>query len=120
MTELAPAPGERADSDAIGIAPVRHWIDGPSWPGRRAARAPCSTRPRAGRPARCDLASVEEVDSAVQSAEAAFASWRTVSLAKRAELLFAIRELVHERKPDIAKHPRRRARQGALATPWAR
>ena len=39
----------------------------------------------------------------MQSAKAAFASWRAVSLAKRAELMFAIRELVHERKEDIAK-----------------
>ena len=46
---------------------------------------------------------MEEVDKAVQSAKAAFASWRAVSLAKRAELMFAIRELVHARKEDIAK-----------------
>ena len=49
------------------------------------------------------LASVEEVDRAVQSAKAAFVTWRTLSLAKRAELMFAIRELVHERKKEIAE-----------------
>ena len=50
-----------------------------------------------------DLASVDEVDEAVQAAKAAFASWRGVSLAKRAELMFNIRELVHARKEEIAK-----------------
>ena len=50
-----------------------------------------------------DLATVEEVDQAVQAAKAAFPAWRALSLAKRAELLFAIRELVHERREEIAK-----------------
>src|SRR5436305_3243461 len=49
------------------------------------------------------FATVEEVDAAVQAAKQAFVSWRTVSLAKRAELFFRIRELVHERKEEAAK-----------------
>jgi malonate-semialdehyde dehydrogenase (acetylating)/methylmalonate-semialdehyde dehydrogenase len=51
-----------------------------------------------------DFATVEEVDSAVQAAKAAFPEWRALSLAKRAELFFAIRELFHERREEIAKH----------------
>ena len=61
-----------------------------------------------------DFATVEEVDRAVQAAKAAFPAWRALSIAKRAEILFAIRELVHERREEIAKHPDRRARQGAV------
>jgi malonate-semialdehyde dehydrogenase (acetylating)/methylmalonate-semialdehyde dehydrogenase len=77
MTELASAPGERAaDSNGAAIKPIHHWIDG---------------------------ATVAEVDVAVQAAKAAFSSWRGVSLAKRAELMFNIRELVHARKEQIAK-----------------
>ncbi len=103
MTELAPAPGERADSVAIGIAPVRHWIDGRFVAGTSGRTSPVFNPATGRQTGEVHLASVTEVDSAVQSAKAAFASWRTVSLAKRAELLFAIRELVHERKSDIAK-----------------
>jgi malonate-semialdehyde dehydrogenase (acetylating)/methylmalonate-semialdehyde dehydrogenase len=50
-----------------------------------------------------DLATVDEVDQAVKTAKEAFEAWRGVSLAKRAELFFNIRELVHERREEVAK-----------------
>ncbi len=46
---------------------------------------------------------MEEIDAAVQAAKAAFVTWREVSLAKRAELFFRIRELVHERRDEMAR-----------------
>src|SRR5262245_12819711 len=103
MTELAPAPGERVDSNGAGIAPIHHWIDGASVAGTSGRTSPVYNPARGLQTGAVDLASVEEVDLAVQSAKAAFASWRTVSLAKRAELMFAIRELVHARKREIAE-----------------
>src|SRR5207302_4397855 len=45
----------------------------------------------------------EEVDAAVQAAKAACVTWREVSLAKRAEIFFRIRELVHERRDEMAR-----------------
>src|SRR5207253_1714262 len=45
---------------------------------------------------------VEEVDRAVRAAKAAFPAWRAMSLAKRAELFFAIRELFHAERTEIA------------------
>jgi malonate-semialdehyde dehydrogenase (acetylating)/methylmalonate-semialdehyde dehydrogenase len=103
MTELASAPGGRVDSGGAGVASIHHWIDGDTVEGASGRTGPVFN-PATGRQSGVvDLASVEEVDRAVQSAKAAFASWRTVSLAKRAELLFNIRELVHERKEEIAK-----------------
>ena len=50
-----------------------------------------------------DFASVEEVDAAVLAAKEAFPAWRALSLAKRAELMFAVRELVHDRREEIAR-----------------
>ena len=50
-----------------------------------------------------DLASRAEVDAVVANAAEAFESWRTTSLAKRAELFFAIRELFHARREDLAR-----------------
>src|SRR6188472_1131196 len=104
MTELASAPGERAsDSNGAAITPINHWIDGAPVPGD-SGRTAKVFNPATGRQSGAvDLASVEEVDKAVQSAKAAFVSWRGMSLAKRAELMFAIRELVHARKEDIAR-----------------
>src|SRR4029078_5396707 len=104
MTELASAPGERAsDSNGAAITPINHWIDGSPVPGTSGRTAkvfnPATGRQRGAG----DLASGEEVDAAVQSAKTAFASWRGVSIAKRAELMFNIRELVHDHKEDIAR-----------------
>ena len=49
-------------------------------------------------------ASVEEVDAGGPGGRgAAFPAWRALSLARRAELFFRIRELVHERREEIAK-----------------
>src|SRR3954453_20384304 len=50
-----------------------------------------------------DFASAEEVDAAVQAAREAFPAWRQTSLAKRAELFFRIRELLHARREEVAK-----------------
>ena len=50
-----------------------------------------------------DLATTEEIGAAVAAAKAAFPAWRATSLAKRAELLFRIRELVHERREEVAR-----------------
>src|SRR5207302_5107930 len=50
-----------------------------------------------------DFASVEEVDAAVQAAKQAFPAWRALSLSKRTDLCFRIRELVHDRQEEIAK-----------------
>jgi malonate-semialdehyde dehydrogenase (acetylating)/methylmalonate-semialdehyde dehydrogenase len=99
MTELATPPREREE----GIARITHWIGGRAVEGT-SGRSGAVYNPATGRQTGAvDLASVEEVDAAVQAAKAAFASWRSVSLARRAELLFAIRELVHERKEEIAR-----------------
>jgi malonate-semialdehyde dehydrogenase (acetylating)/methylmalonate-semialdehyde dehydrogenase len=104
MTELAPAPATgAAGTNGAQITPIHHWIDGTLTPGASGRTSPVYNPAKGVQTAAVDLASVEEVDAAVQSAKAAFASWRTVSLARRAELMFRIRELVHENKEEIAK-----------------
>ena len=50
-----------------------------------------------------DFASVEEVGRAVAAAKEAFESWRAVSLSKRTEIMFRVRELVHSQREEIAK-----------------
>ena len=103
MTELAPAPGESAKTNGAAIAPIHHWIEGAVVAGTSGRTSPVFN-PAAGRQTGAvDLASVEEVDRAVQVAKNAFASWRTMSLARRAEIFFRIRELVHQHKQEIAE-----------------
>src|SRR6266404_3907159 len=99
MTELATPPVE----ESTGVTRISHWIGGRSVAGT-SGRSGVVYNPATGRQTGAvDFASVEEVDKAVQAAKAAFVSWRQVSLAKRAELFFAIRELVHERREEVAR-----------------
>ncbi len=104
MTELAAAPGERgADTNGGGVAPIHHWIGGASVAGSSDRTSPVFNPATGRQTGAVDLASVEEIDLAVQAAKQAFISWRTVSLARRADVMFRIRELVHQNKEEIAK-----------------
>lgn len=49
------------------------------------------------------LANEAEINSAVAAAKAAFASWKDVPQAKRQQILFKFRELLNERKPELAE-----------------
>ena len=88
MTDVVDAP--------TAVKPINHWIAGGSYAGESGRTAPVYNPARGEQSGAVDLASVEEVDRAVQAAKQAFPAWRSTSLAKRAELFFAIRELFHE------------------------
>ncbi len=49
-----------------------------------------------------DFASVRIMDEAVAAAKAAFAEWGTTSLTRRTQVMFAFRELLNERKEELA------------------
>jgi malonate-semialdehyde dehydrogenase (acetylating)/methylmalonate-semialdehyde dehydrogenase len=99
MTEVIEKPTERRE----GIARISHWIGGRIVPGTSGRSGPVYNPATGEQTGAVDFASVEEVDAAVQAAKEAFTSWRQVSIAKRAELFFRIRELVHERRENIAR-----------------
>jgi malonate-semialdehyde dehydrogenase (acetylating) / methylmalonate-semialdehyde dehydrogenase len=81
---------------------VHHWIGGRSTAGTSGRSGPVYD-PATGRLAReVDFASIEEVDAAVAAAKAAFPSWRATSLAKRAEIMFRVRNLVDDHRREIA------------------
>jgi len=95
MTDVVDAPA--------AVKPINHWISGSRYEGRSGRTGPVFNPATGEQTGAVDFASVEEVDAAVQAAKQAFPAWRALSLAKRAELFFAIRELVHERREEIAK-----------------
>src|SRR6266851_2555063 len=99
MTELATPPIEAPTS----VKRISHWIGGRSVPGESGRSSPVFNPATGLQTGALDLATEAEVDLAVQAAKQAFETWRTVSLAKRAELFFNIRELVHERRDEVAK-----------------
>jgi len=100
MTELAEAPAVESGG---AITRIPHWIGGKRVDGT-SGRSGAVYNPALGvQSGAVDLASVEEIDAAVQNAAEAWESWRTMSLAKRAELFFRIRELFHAHREDLAK-----------------
>ena len=95
MTETIEAPS--------AVTPINHWIAGGAYAGQ-SGRSGAVYNPATGQQTGAvDFASVEEIDRAVQAAKSAFPAWRAMSLAKRAELFFRIRELAHERREEIAR-----------------
>jgi malonate-semialdehyde dehydrogenase (acetylating)/methylmalonate-semialdehyde dehydrogenase len=100
MTEVVEAPGERAAGE---VKRISHWIGGRSVAGT-SGRSGAVWNPATGRQTgEVDFATRDEVAAAVAAAKEAAAGWRAVSLARRAEVLFRIRELVHERREEAAR-----------------
>src|SRR5437762_7968990 len=100
MTEVADQFTEERSGE---VARISHWIDGERVEGESGRSGPVYNPALGVQTGEVDFASVEEVDAAVQSAKRAFESWRTVSLSRRTELFFRIRELVHDHAGDIAR-----------------
>jgi malonate-semialdehyde dehydrogenase (acetylating)/methylmalonate-semialdehyde dehydrogenase len=81
---------------------VTHWIDGKPAPGL-GSRAGDVYDPATGRvTAAVSFADTADVDAAVAAARAAFPGWRDTSLTRRAQVLFAFRELLNARKDELA------------------
>jgi malonate-semialdehyde dehydrogenase (acetylating)/methylmalonate-semialdehyde dehydrogenase len=99
MTEVLETQQERGAE----VSRISHWIGGRLVPGTSGRSGPVYNPAIGEQTGAVDLASVEDVDAAVAAAKEAFVSWRKVSLAKRAELMFNIRELVHERREEAAR-----------------
>jgi malonate-semialdehyde dehydrogenase (acetylating)/methylmalonate-semialdehyde dehydrogenase len=101
MTEIAERPIEMASADAE-LGHVNHWINGRLTEGTSGRRGPVFD-PATGRQSKwVDFASVEEVDSAVKAAAEAFPAWRSTSISRRTEIMFRIRNLVDQRRKEIA------------------
>ncbi|WOQ69388.1 CoA-acylating methylmalonate-semialdehyde dehydrogenase [Microbacterium limosum] len=82
---------------------IPHWIDGEpaDVPDRRVAPV---YDPATGAPTgEVVLAEPGDVDRAVRSAAAAFPAWRDLSIARRQAVLFRFRELLEQRKGELAE-----------------
>jgi malonate-semialdehyde dehydrogenase (acetylating) / methylmalonate-semialdehyde dehydrogenase len=87
-------------ADALPL--VTHWIDGKPTEGASARRGDVFD-PATGRVTkRVAFASPDDVDAAVTAATAAFAAWRSSSLAERTKVMFRFRELLALRAEDLA------------------
>ncbi|MFM8841445.1 MAG: CoA-acylating methylmalonate-semialdehyde dehydrogenase [Actinomycetota bacterium] len=82
---------------------VTHYIDGSFTAPDKSARKGEIFDPATGEVSGfVDFATVDVVDAAVAAGVKGFAEWRTTSLAKRVQTLFAFRELLNARKEELA------------------
>jgi malonate-semialdehyde dehydrogenase (acetylating) / methylmalonate-semialdehyde dehydrogenase len=81
---------------------VQHWVNGATFAGTSTRTAPVYN-PAKGEVAReVALATSSDVGEAVAAATAALPGWAGTSLAKRQQILFAYRELINNRKEELA------------------
>ena len=86
-----------------GVATVTHWIGGRSWDGAVERWGEVYDPAAGAHTARVAFADAAVVDAAVAAAARAAASWGRASLAARARVMFAFRELVDRHKRDLAE-----------------
>ena len=90
------------DTAASGAATLDHWVGGAAWAGT-STRTGDVFNPALGTVQKqVRFASTADVASAVDVASAAWSSWRDASIAKRQTVMFAFRELLNERKDELA------------------
>lgn len=82
---------------------ISHWIDGQVVESTSGRSAPVFNPATGEQTSAVDLASVDEVATAVAAAKAAFPEWRATSLSRRAEIMFRLRELVDANRKEIAR-----------------
>ncbi|MEO8476219.1 MAG: aldehyde dehydrogenase family protein, partial [Actinomycetota bacterium] len=82
---------------------LSHWIGGKLVTGESARTGPVYNPATGEQTHEVDFASGVEVDTAIETARDAFTEWRKTSLSKRADILFRIRETIHEHRKDIGR-----------------
>jgi malonate-semialdehyde dehydrogenase (acetylating) / methylmalonate-semialdehyde dehydrogenase len=100
MTQIAEPGATRADTPSAGR--VSHWINGQIVAGTSGREGPVYDPATGAVTKHVDFASVDEVGAAVAAARAAFPGWRATSLSKRTDIMFRIRNLVEQRRKEIA------------------
>ncbi|RZL82403.1 MAG: CoA-acylating methylmalonate-semialdehyde dehydrogenase [Rhodococcus sp. (in: high G+C Gram-positive bacteria)] len=82
---------------------ISHWLDGKPFAGTSGNTAPVTNPATGAVTGQVALASVEDARAVIDAAAAAFPSWRDTSLAKRTQVIFKFRELLNERKGELAE-----------------
>ncbi|WP_327120883.1 CoA-acylating methylmalonate-semialdehyde dehydrogenase [Nocardia sp. NBC_01730] len=82
---------------------IAHWVDGKPYSGTATATAPVTDPATGAVTGRVALASTQDTRTVIEAAAAAFPAWRDTSLSRRTEILFRFRELLNQRKPELAR-----------------
>ena len=82
---------------------VPHWINGAERVSTSGRTSPVFDPALGVATKNVALADTAEIDEAVASAKKAFPAWRDTSITKRQQIIFRFRELLNERKGDLAE-----------------
>ncbi|ABM10008.1 methylmalonate-semialdehyde dehydrogenase [Paenarthrobacter aurescens TC1] len=94
---------ENALSEINELQVVPHWIGGAESPSSGDRTAPVFD-PALGRETKLvNLGNTEDTESAIASAHKAFPAWRDLSITKRQQIIFRFRELLNDRKGELAQ-----------------
>jgi malonate-semialdehyde dehydrogenase (acetylating) / methylmalonate-semialdehyde dehydrogenase len=82
---------------------IAHYINGENHKGSSDRTAPVFDPALGKAVSEVSLANQADIAAAIASAKAAFPDWRDTSLAKRQQIIFRFRELLNERKHELAE-----------------
>ncbi|MFK0002734.1 aldehyde dehydrogenase family protein, partial [Paenarthrobacter sp. NPDC090522] len=82
---------------------VSHWIGGVESSSAGERTAAVFDPARGVETKRVALANGADIEAAVSSAQKAFPAWRDLSITKRQQIIFRFRELLNERKGELAE-----------------
>ncbi len=82
---------------------ISHWVDNKEFAGTGSATAPVTNPATGETTGQVALATVADAQTVIDAAAAAFPAWRDTSLAKRTQVLFKFRELLNDRKGELAE-----------------
>nr|ABP42851.1 methylmalonate-semialdehyde dehydrogenase [Mycolicibacterium gilvum PYR-GCK] len=94
----APPPQNKCMAETIS-----HWMNNAPFAGASEATAPVTNPATGAVTGQVALASVADAQAVIDAAAAAFPAWRDTSLAKRTQVLFRFRELLNDRKGELAE-----------------
>src|SRR3954470_9794161 len=86
----------------MSVERIQHWVGGERLNGTAPSGGPVFNPATGAQTGAVDFATPDDIDAAVLAAERALPAWREMSLTKRAELFFRIRQLVSEHKQELA------------------
>jgi len=81
---------------------ISHWINGASWSGTAKRKGEVFNPATGLKTGEVDFAELSTIDEAIESAAKAFPMWRDTSLTKRAQIVFKFRELLNNKKEELA------------------
>ena len=81
---------------------ITHWINGASWSGTAKKKGEVFNPATGLKTGEVDFAEISTIDEAIESAAKAFPMWRDTSLTKRAQIVFKFRELLNNKKEELA------------------